>query len=471
MKLTKAQLRQTIEEELASEGFFDSFTKKGRAKKAAEEDAQAAAKRLEKTLAKAGETLSDETKALALKLLAANPRRLRAYDAIKQAQKQRGEPTWAEEAEAKHQKELADLRGGRKRSKSFRSSGLYGSEDPHSRPQGRVRPSTGAGQLRGSGTSAYGESKDHTMKLNYEKLARLVKEELEVILTDEEANEMFGLKNMVQEISQLRGGRSPEQKREDPDYDPDDPEQHLDDPDFKPLGLGGARRPPTAVAGGRGGSRSGKYKYDSTSSREHEFFDAIKKSAADEQDELDKENPVRRALAEEAQLQEADVAYIAKMLLDGLLALHKAGVTPTAIIDALRGAGERERGAMVGLPGFEELPPEVQGAVGGNVAQHDQARGLAMEEGGSQYTIPPGGFGGRSHGKGSCEGECNNSQNYHQCLEDCKERKRAEQGRSSAKLDKRIGLGQWEEGKVTMSRKGLTDMIREEMARLVIIKP
>ena len=34
MKLTKAQLRQTIEEELASEGFFDSFTKKGRAKKA-----------------------------------------------------------------------------------------------------------------------------------------------------------------------------------------------------------------------------------------------------------------------------------------------------------------------------------------------------------------------------------------------------------------------------------------------------
>mgnify|MGYP003671835527 FL=1 len=81
MKLTKAQLRQTIEEELASEGFFDSFTKKGRAKKAAEEDAQAAAKRLEKTLSDAAEggmTLSDETKALALKLLAANPRRLSA---------------------------------------------------------------------------------------------------------------------------------------------------------------------------------------------------------------------------------------------------------------------------------------------------------------------------------------------------------------------------------------------------------
>jgi hypothetical protein len=264
------------------------------------------------------------------------------------------------------------------------------------------------------------EEKTHTMKLNYEKLARLVKEELEVILTDEEANEMFGLKNMVQD-KKLKEDCGGAHKRDDEEDDEPSPDK-----------------------GGPSGTSAKK--------------------------DTRPDSELRRDV-KEAQLHEADVVYIAKMLLNGLLALHKAGVTPTAIIDALSGAGERERGAMVGLPGFEELPPEVQGAVGGNVAQHDQARGLAMEEGGSQYTIPPGGFGGRSHGKGSCEGECNNSQNYHQCLEDCKERKRAEQGRSSAKLDKRIGLGQWEEGKVTMSRKGLTDMIREEMARLVIIKP
>ena len=264
------------------------------------------------------------------------------------------------------------------------------------------------------------EEKTHIMKLNYEKLAQLVKEELEVILTDEEANEMFGLKNMVQD-KKLKEDCGGAHKRDDEEDDEPSPDK-----------------------GGPSGTSAKK--------------------------DTRPDSELRRDV-KEAQLQEADVVYIAKMLLNGLLALHKAGVTPTAIIDALSGAGERERGAMVGLPGFEELPPEVQGAVGGNVAQHDQARGLAMEEGGSQYTIPPGGFGGRSHGKGSCEGECNNSQNYHQCLEDCKERKRAEQGRSSAKLDKRIGLGQWEEGKVTMSRKGLTDMIREEMARLVIIKP
>ena len=188
MKLTKAQLRQTIEEELASEGFFDSFTKKGRAKKAAEEDAQAAAKRLEKTLSDAAEggmTLSDETKALALKLLAAGPRRLRAWDAIKQAQKQRGEPTWAEESEARHQKTLAYLgRHGRRAN--------FGSEDPNSRVQAKRWRSGGLG---------YGESKDHAMKLDKNTLAQMIKEELEVILTDEEAVEMFGLENILTEES------------------------------------------------------------------------------------------------------------------------------------------------------------------------------------------------------------------------------------------------------------------------------
>jgi hypothetical protein len=430
MKLTKAQLRQTIEEELASEGFFDKFTGKGKAKKAEEERAQRASTGLEKLLSYVGKTLSDETKALALKLMQQDQsQQLRPLDAIEQAQKKRGEPTWAEESDAVHQKYLARRRGGRRAN--------FGSEDPHSRPQGRVRPSTGAGQLRGSGTSAYGESKDHTMKLNYEKLARLVKEELEVILTDEEANEMFGLNNMVQD-KKLKEDCGGAHKRDDDDEEDDE------------------------LSPDEGGPSGTSAKKDTRPDSE-----------------------LRRDV-KEAQLQEADVVYIAKMLLNGLLALHKAGVTPTAIIDALSGAGERERGAMVGLPGFEELPPEVQGAVGA---------GAPMEEGGSQYTIPPGGFGGRSYGKGSCEGECSNSQNYHQCLEDCKERKRAEQGRSSAKLDKRIGLGPREEGNVAqhdqarglterrsgrrgtnprmkennlfMTRDKLAEMIRQEMTRTI----
>jgi len=235
------------------------------------------------------------------------------------------------------------------------------------------------------------EEKTHTMKLNYKELARLVKEELEVILTDEEANEMFGL-----EKSEIDEGCGPAYKRDEEDTDVND---------------------------------------------------------GTTDDDKDKVKTSYGHAVKETQLQEADVAYIAKMLLNGLLALHKAGVTPTSIIDALSGAGERERGAMVDLPGFEELPPEVQGAVGGNVAQHDQARGLT------------------EYGSGSCRGECNDSSDFHKCMDKCKERKRSEKARSDAKLDKRIGLGQWEEGKVTMSRKDLTDMIREEMARLVIAKP
>lgn len=235
------------------------------------------------------------------------------------------------------------------------------------------------------------EEKTHTMKLNYKELARLVKEELEVILTDEEANEMFGL-----EKSEIDEGCGPAYKRDEEDTDVND---------------------------------------------------------GTTDDDKDKVKTSYGHAVKETQLQEADVAYIAKMLLNGLLALHKAGVTPTSIIDALSGAGERERGAMVDLPGFEELPPEVQGAVGGNVAQHDQARGLA------------------EYGSGSCRDECAGKSDAYGCEERCKERKRAEKARRDAKLDKRIGLGQWEEGKVSMSRKGLTDMIREEMARLVIAKP
>ena len=63
---------------------------------------------------------------------------------------------------------------------------------------GRVRPGAPVQTQQPQQTN---EEQTHTMKLNYEKLAQLVKEELEVILTDEEANEMFGLENLVQEAA------------------------------------------------------------------------------------------------------------------------------------------------------------------------------------------------------------------------------------------------------------------------------
>lgn len=44
------------------------------------------------------------------------------------------------------------------------------------------------------------EEKTHTMKLDKNALAQMIKEELEVILTDEEAVEMFGLENMLAEL-------------------------------------------------------------------------------------------------------------------------------------------------------------------------------------------------------------------------------------------------------------------------------
>ena len=119
---------------------------------------------------------------------------MRAYDAIKQAQKQRGEPTWFEENEARRQKELADLRAP-KRSKSFRSSGLYGSEDPNSRVQAK--------RWR-SGTLGYGESKDHAMKLDKNTLAQMIKEVLGLDLNEVTAGEEVDwLKMLGNELQQL----------------------------------------------------------------------------------------------------------------------------------------------------------------------------------------------------------------------------------------------------------------------------
>ena len=129
------------------------------------------------------------------------------------------------------------------------------------------------------------QKKEHTMKLNKDTLAQMIKEELEVILTDEEAVEMFGLEENV-----------------------------MDE------GCGSA------------------YKRD-----------------------------------DEEPLEEVDVTYVAKMLLNGLLALQNAGVHPGAIIDALRGAGDRERQAMAELPGFAELAPEVQQQVAGGAALEEAA--------------------------------------------------------------------------------------------------
>ena len=41
------------------------------------------------------------------------------------------------------------------------------------------------------------------MKIETAKLAQLIKEELEVILTDAEANEMFGLENIIQKMNEV----------------------------------------------------------------------------------------------------------------------------------------------------------------------------------------------------------------------------------------------------------------------------
>jgi len=220
-----------------------------------------------------------------------------------------------------------------------------------------------------------GESKEHTMKLNKDTLAQMIKEELEVILTDEEAVEMFGLENMLTEESvddmlSTAYGRLGKKynKAGRPDSAEDDSKEDDDNDSLARKTLKGISQVGTGL-------------------EEEETNDSLIDVNLEE-NELDEGCPDAHKRDEEEPLEEADVTYVAKMLLNGLLALHKAGVQPGAIIDALRSAGERERGAMVGLPGFEELPPEVQGAVGGNVAQHDQARGLAEHRSGRHGTKP-----------------------------------------------------------------------------------
>ena len=260
------------------------------------------------------------------------------------------------------------------------------------------------------------------MKLNYEKLAQLVKEELEVILTDEEANEMFGLENIVQEAAK---------------------------PDFLDL--------------------------DDDGDKEEPMKDAAKESNLDEGDDVQEDNKIfspshycvhHGGVMHEGEWKLAEavnhnfneelnsVTHYDMQLADGTvlenIAFEDIQVTEASMAEGHdHPIGKRDSNADED----EDEEDKVKTSYGHAVKEEQEEERL------------------EEYGSGSCRGECNDSGDFYKCMDKCKERKRAEKTRSDAKLDKRIGLGQWEEGKVSMSRKGLTDMIREEMARLVIAKP
>lgn len=112
------------------------------------------------------------------------------------------------------------------------------------------------------------------MKLDKNTLAQMIKEELEVILTDEEAVEMFGLESLIQEISPLRI---------EPEADPGDPDSAL--------GLGSALRPPKV-------DKHGDYADpESREAKAAKFHgDVERHAAAGEEAAEEDENPVSRAL-------------------------------------------------------------------------------------------------------------------------------------------------------------------------------
>ena len=268
---------------------------------------------------------------------------------------------------------------------------------------GRVRPSAPT-QTQTQQPQQTNEEQTHTMKLNYEKLARLVKEELEVILTDKEANEMFGLDNMVQEAPQAR---EPGPIQED---------GQIFAPNHYCVHHGAVQNEGVYVA-----AKAVKHNFN---------------------EELGRVTHYDMQLADGTVLE--NIAAEDILVTEASLAEHHPGHAAKR---------DEEEDADVNDGTTDDDKDKVKTSYGHAVKEEQEEERL------------------EEYGSGSCRGECNDSGDFHKCMEKCKERKRSEKARSDAKLDKRIGLGQWEEGKVTMSRKGLADMIREEMARLVIIKP
>ena len=246
------------------------------------------------------------------------------------------------------------------------------------------------------------------MKLNYEKLAQLVKEELEVILIDEEASEMFGLNNMVQEAPQAR------------EAEPVQEDSQIFAPNHYCVHHGAVQNEGVYVA-----AKAVNHNFNEELGRVTHYDMQIADGTV-----------LENIAAEDILVTEASLA-------EG----HNHPV-------AKRDKEEED----------DELSPD-EGGPSGTSAKKDKrpdselTRDVKEDQRLEEY------------GAGSCRDECAGKSDAYGCEERCKERKRAEKARSDAKLDKRIGTGSWGEGKVAMSRKGLTDMIREEMARLVIAKP
>ena len=270
---------------------------------------------------------------------------------------------------------------------------------------GRVRPSAPVQTQQPQQTN---EEQTPTMKLNYEKLARLVKEELEVILTDEEASEMFGLNNMVQEAPQAR------------EVEPLQEDGHIFAPNHYCVHHGAVQNEGAYVA-----AKAVKHNFNEELGRVTHYDMQLADGTV-----------LENIAAEDILVTEASLA-------EG----HNHPV-------AKRDKEEED----------DELSPDEGGPSGTSAKKDTRPDSELTRDVKEDQRL-------EEYGAGSCRGECNDSGDFHKCMEKCKERKRSEKARSDAKLDKRIGTGSWGEGKVAMSRKDLTDMIREEMARLVIIEP
>jgi hypothetical protein len=305
------------------------------------------------------------------------------------------------------------------------------------------------------------------MKINSTKLAQLIREELEVILTDPEANEMFGLESMLQEdedwVSPRYGGGR----------------------ECKPDGRGTSHIQKAANCTKRCREAGLEAQRDGTpfdwleccrgcNPPKSKVTYASKPFHGDWLEEDNKIFAPNHYCVHHGAVQNEGVYVAAKavnhnfneelgrvthydmQLADGTV-LENIAAEDILVTEA--SLANEHQAHMVAKRDDEEDTDVNDGTTDDDKDKVKTSYGHAVKEEQEEDRL-------EEYGSG-CRGECAGKDDAYGCEERCKERKRAEKARADAKLDKRIGTGSWGEGKVAMSRKDLADMIREEMARVI----
>jgi len=280
------------------------------------------------------------------------------------------------------------------------------------------------------------------MKINTAKLAQLIREQLEVILTDPEANEMFGLENILQEdedwVSPRYGGGR----------------------ECKPDGPGGSHIQKAANCTKRCRAAGLEAQRDGTP------FDWLECCRGC--------NPPKSKVTYASKPFHGDwLEEDNKIFAPNHYCVRRGAVQNEGVYVAAKAVNHNFNEELGRITHYDMQLAD--GTVLENIAAEDilvteaslaneyQAHPVAKrtddDDGDSEENLEESGSG--------CRGECAGKSDAYGCEERCKERKRSEKARRDAKLDKRIGTGSWGEGKIAMSRKDLADMIREEMARVI----